>query len=295
MAPSTIDLPSSDEARKNETTILRHPFHTLITPHTTILDLSPGTYGMGSRLDPTFAAFLLSLIPTLEHVRIRNLILEFSEHGPWSTKVHLPRLQSFFLIDNCPGIVALLDHLSIPLDTELDIEVNTPTSLTTSIELIATVGYIIEGNDDGVARRFETLSVIPEYGRLVVKGYEYLLPSGDPDAVPELRLSLPSPDWDVRNGLVEGIAYGWPLPHVRILHTDISILNTLTDNVLCYLLDSLPSLRALAWTDSDLPPPDEDEEDIYWDSHIRLRVGGVSNLFPILWFMKDVIDDEEEM
>ena len=285
-----INFPPLDE---NDPTAPRHPLRAAMTSHTTVLDLSLGTNGMNARLDHTFVALFLALIPTLEHVRLRNLILEIPEYAPWSTIVHLPRLKTLHLIDNCPGIVALLDQISIPTNTDLDIEVNTPTTLTTSLELIATVGYVLEGGDGGTARRFKTLSVLPEYGRVVVKGNECLLRSGDPDAAAELRLSLPAPDWDVRTGIIEGIAFGLPLSHVKIVHTDSSILNTVTDDVLCHLLRSLPSLRVLTWTDLDLPPRDEDDiDEFYWDSAINMRAWGESKLFAILDFMQQVINDQ---
>ena len=66
-----------------------------------------------------------------------------------------------------------------------------------------------------------------------------------------------------------------------------------TDDVLCHLLRSLPSLRVLTWTDLDLPPRDEDDiDEFYWDSAINMRAWGESKLFAILDFMQQVINDQ---
>ena len=242
---STVYPLFCDEAFEGDNTIPRSPLHAITYPYTTKLDLSLDTT-FEKRFDPTFIALSLSLIPTLEIIRFYNVISPFPTNEPCAPKVHLPNLRSLELIEHGSGIVALLSQLSIPSNTILDIEASIDTTLTTSIELIAMVGHILEGSDGTAKQPLRTLSLMTEYGRLVINGYDYLSDSGDPDGAARLRLSLPAPDWDVRNGLVEGIAYGWPLPYVRILHTDISILNTLTDNVLCHLLGSLPSLRALA-------------------------------------------------
>ena len=79
-----INFPPLNE---NDPTAPPHPLRAAMTSHTTVLDLSLGTNGMNARLDHTFVALFLALIPTLEHVRLRNLILEIPEYAPWSTIV----------------------------------------------------------------------------------------------------------------------------------------------------------------------------------------------------------------
>ena len=265
------------EILKYGTPILLRP---IITPHTTILNLSPSRHGINRRLDPTFIAMSLSLIPTLEIIRFYNVISPFPTNEPCAPKVHLPNLRSLELIEHGSGIVALLSQLSIPTNTILDIETSIDTTLTTSIELIAMVGHILEGSNGTAKQPLRTLSLMTEYGRLVINGYDYSEDSGDPELPAGLRLSLPALNWEHRNRIVERIAYGLPISRVETVHTDTSLLNTLHESTLKFFLWSLCSLKKVTWMDPDFPvfPSKNDKKQCYWASCVDVRAGGESNI-----------------
>ena len=290
----TIHPTLCDDVSMEDICIPRSPLHAVTSPRTTILDLSFGLHDMDKRLDPTFVAISLSAIPTLEIIRFYNVISSSTTNEPCHSKAHLPNLRSLELIENGTGIVALLSQLSIPTNTVLDLEANADTPLTTSVELIATVGHILEGSGGAVTQILQTLSVLTEYGRLIVKGYDYFLGSGDPEAPADLRLSIPAYNWRDRNGLIEGIAYGLPISLVKMVHTDTSLLKTLSDDILCLFFWSLCSLRSFTWTDPNFPvtPDKDDKYQCHWDSGVKVRAGGESKLASFLYFMTKTIEDD---
>ena len=290
---NTIDTvhPPFDEVSEGNSSIPRYLLH-IVTHPCTILDLSLDTGFEDKRFDPTFIALSLSLIPTLEKIRFYNVILPSSTNGPCHSKAHLPNLRSLSLIENGSGIVALLSQLSIPTNTVLDLEANTDTPLTTSVELIATVGHILEGSGGAVTQILQTLSLLTEYGRVIVKGYDYFLDYNDPGSPADVRLSMPALNWRDRNGLVEGIAYGLPISRVEIVYSDTSLLDTLSDDILSLLLWSLCNLKSLTWTDPDFPVCPGGNDERSRESRVDMRAGGVSKLATSLCLVQNTVDNE---
>ena len=289
---STVYPLFCDEAFEGDNTIPRSPLHTITYPCTTKLDLSLDT-SFEKRFDAAFVALSLSLIPTLEIIRFYNVISPFPTNEPCAPKVHLPNLRSLELIEHGSGIVALLSQLSIPTNTILDIEASIDTTLTTSIELIAMVGHILEGSDGTAKQPLRTLSLMTEYGRLIINGYDYLSDSGDPELPAGLRLFLPAINWTDRNRIVEGIAYSLPISRVETVHTDTSLLNTLHESTLKLFLWSLCSLKKVTWMDPDFPvsPDKAAKEQRYWASCVDVRAGGESNILYSLCYMQQRIED----
>ena len=287
----TVYPPFCDEAFEGDNTIPRSPLHTITYPCTTKLDLSLDTT-FEKRFDPTFIALSLSLIPTLEIIRFYNVISPCPTNEPCASKVHLPNLRSLELIEHGSGIVALLSQLSIPTNTILDIEASIDTTLTASIELIAMVGHILEGSGGAVTQILQTLSLLTEYGRVIVKGYDYFLDYNDPGSPADVRLSMPALNWRDRNGLVEGIAYGLPISRVEIVYSDTSLLDTLSDDILSLLLWSLCNLKSLTWTDPDFPVCPGGNDERSRESRVDMRAGGVSKLATSLCLVQNTVDNE---
>ena len=192
--------------------------------------LSVGLHEIASKLDGQFTAILLSWVPGLEFVHIKDLLLPASdEHSiirtPICTPILLPHLTTLKVSDDGLGVASLLRCLRVLPQTVVDIEITSPISLNASFCILTFLSRIWSKMDATQSHNFNSLNMRAIDGYIVLKGFVDTEQLGHPDLPSKLRLAIPIPDRMFVNGLFSGIAPQLLFSNIEVFHANDTLLN----------------------------------------------------------------------
>ncbi|KAK7688613.1 hypothetical protein QCA50_008151 [Cerrena zonata] len=263
------------------------PFSQLST-----LNVSRGRHRIKYPMDLHFLLGFLALMRNLEHLRLRNMISSSPIHCRKCQLAYLPRLRSLRLYDTARRLVSLLDHISIPPDTVLDLEIADRGNMGSLFDIFLLVGDVLNGNNTDTPQTFDALSIHLTSKGLVVKGFidePELSKLCALDSLASVRVCLPIWDPSSIHEAVKWIASNLPISSVKMLSIGDTVVGSMPYPVLTSFLKCMPMLKILHWVENKLDAPPEWR---FWDSTIFFGSRDQSKLKIILYLLQQHLDGD---
>ncbi|KAK7688607.1 hypothetical protein QCA50_008145 [Cerrena zonata] len=143
------------------------------TPYSQLstINVSCGKDRMKYPMDLHFLVAFLALMRNLQHLCLRDMISSSPIHCRQCQLAHLPRLRSLRLRDTARRLVSLVDHITIPPDAVLDLDIVDRGNSDVVFDILVLVGDILNGNNADTPQTFDALSIHPTPKGLVIKGF----------------------------------------------------------------------------------------------------------------------------
>ncbi|KAK7688602.1 hypothetical protein QCA50_008140 [Cerrena zonata] len=261
------------------------PFSQLST-----LNVSRGRHCIKYPMDLHFLVGFLALMRNLEHLSLRNMISSSPIHCRTCQLAYLPRLRSLRLYDTVRRLVSLLDHISIPPDTVLDLEIADRGNMDSLFDIFLLVGDVLNGNNTDTPQTFDALSIHLTSKGLVVKGFidePELSKLCGLDSLASVRICLPIWDPSSIHEAVQWIASNLPISSVKMLSIGDTAVGSMPYPVLTSFLKCMPALKVLHWVETKLNMP---SEHCIWNATIFFDSSELCKLDIILYLVQRHID-----